>query len=397
MKYCANCGNQLDDNAKFCPMCGSKQPGSIQNIIIDEENTTDDSIPVKDKKTISVGKIALIITGIIVSLVSISALAHYTNKNSANKNDNEDVNNNIVDSDTTTEINNEVTSENATSDKDDTDDEENQEIGEMVLVSETTYIGEDYLGYSAEYVYDLNGNNIQTYYATSLSKDYYYYTEEYITYDGNKNMLTSKTYDEDGELVEYYEYSYYDNGEICQIYHSKGADYDYTFYNELGQMYEKDEYESSSSIYDINLYYYDENGNKISSILKDSNMKILWTNEYEYDVNNNLIKESSTYNDCYILYDYDTLNLLCYETKYYGDGELLSSTTYNYDAEGRLIEELVNYTEEKAEYDTTYLYEYDSYGNLVKYIWYDSAGDINEWYEYTYDFLSNVAVSGDEY
>ncbi|HNZ49894.1 MAG TPA: zinc-ribbon domain-containing protein [Bacilli bacterium] len=29
MKYCANCGNQLEDEAAFCPQCGTRQDGKF--------------------------------------------------------------------------------------------------------------------------------------------------------------------------------------------------------------------------------------------------------------------------------------------------------------------------------------------------------------------------------
>lgn len=29
MKFCANCGNQLEDNAAFCPGCGTQQPAPV--------------------------------------------------------------------------------------------------------------------------------------------------------------------------------------------------------------------------------------------------------------------------------------------------------------------------------------------------------------------------------
>ena len=37
MKYCANCGNQLDDNSKFCPLCGSRQPELVKYVSNDNK------------------------------------------------------------------------------------------------------------------------------------------------------------------------------------------------------------------------------------------------------------------------------------------------------------------------------------------------------------------------
>ncbi|ARN93417.1 zinc-ribbon domain-containing protein [Levilactobacillus brevis] len=33
MKYCSNCGHQLDDGAKFCPACGSSISGSKDEVV----------------------------------------------------------------------------------------------------------------------------------------------------------------------------------------------------------------------------------------------------------------------------------------------------------------------------------------------------------------------------
>ena len=34
MKYCKRCGNELDDNANFCPKCGSKQDETIDAEVV---------------------------------------------------------------------------------------------------------------------------------------------------------------------------------------------------------------------------------------------------------------------------------------------------------------------------------------------------------------------------
>ena len=38
MKYCTNCGEELNDNASYCPKCGSKQESINVNVSNDLKN-----------------------------------------------------------------------------------------------------------------------------------------------------------------------------------------------------------------------------------------------------------------------------------------------------------------------------------------------------------------------
>lgn len=75
MKNCINCGNQLDDNIKFCPICGSKQSYTIIDKGDSEGNLT--PMPEKDnnKKIIIISSIigvaVLIIAAVIICLMFI--------------------------------------------------------------------------------------------------------------------------------------------------------------------------------------------------------------------------------------------------------------------------------------------------------------------------------------
>ena len=404
MKYCANCGNQLDDNIKFCPVCGVKCANC--EIVIDEglkEKTADikkkDFIKGKSKNKKSAREKAEIIIMLVLLFVIGVGVIEVINENNETDKDYAEVE----------EGNNYDVDAKEDEDKDISDVEAEQEIGEMVLVSEAAYVGEDYLISSAEYTYDLNGNNIQiswvSAYASTTSSGYRY-CDEYMTYDTAGNILTSEEYEEDGELSECYEYTYYENGELCEIYHYLSeSQYDYTFYNEAGQIYEKDSYSTGwgdSLNMDYTMYYYDEYDNLTEETCIDSDdgdIVYSYEYEYEYDENGNIIKEK---NDEYgisstILYEYDASNNLISEKKYNSDGELRYTITYTYDTFDRLSEELLDYSGDTGMSDSTCIYEYDSFGNLVKYAWYEEDGTLSEWKEYTYDFLSNVAVSGDEY
>lgn len=42
-KYCNSCGNEIDDNVKFCPMCGAKNEAPIIDVSSDEINVIPDS------------------------------------------------------------------------------------------------------------------------------------------------------------------------------------------------------------------------------------------------------------------------------------------------------------------------------------------------------------------
>ena len=72
MKYCNKCGNQLDDNVKFCMSCGAKQPDKDRSGMtvtqIEEEPTAEKS---DNKKIIWIsaiaGTVAIIIIGVILA------------------------------------------------------------------------------------------------------------------------------------------------------------------------------------------------------------------------------------------------------------------------------------------------------------------------------------------
>ncbi len=415
MKYCAMCGNQLDDNIKFCPVCGSKQPDSIKISIneetaINRENKINDNNISKKKTPISKNKIALIITGIVI-LISIPVLTCFIGRNllgdkDIDNNGDTNISNELGDEINETDKNYvDVEEENnydadakEDEDKDVSDDEVEQEIDEMVLVSEAAYMGKYYT--EMEYTYDSSGNNIQIYCVDAYDSSITNCWNEYMSYDVAGNILISE-YVEDGEVCQYFEYTYYENGILCEIYHYSSSDsqYDYTYYNEVGQKYERDLYSTRGD--QCTMYYYDEHDNLIEETCMDSDdgdILYSYKYEYEYDGNGNIIKEN---NDEYgfsstILYEYDVSDNLVSIVEY-KDGELWYTITYTYDTYNRPIEKLKDCSEDAIDSDSTCIYEYDSYGNLIKKSYYDENGNLEDWYEYTYDFLSNVAVSADEY
>jgi hypothetical protein len=40
MKFCTHCGGQIEDDAKFCPKCGSRQDETIEAEVVDDNRNT---------------------------------------------------------------------------------------------------------------------------------------------------------------------------------------------------------------------------------------------------------------------------------------------------------------------------------------------------------------------
>lgn len=64
MAYCSNCGYQLEENAKFCPACGTKTETSAETLAEQApateipthvESTIETPAPVKASGTLNVG------------------------------------------------------------------------------------------------------------------------------------------------------------------------------------------------------------------------------------------------------------------------------------------------------------------------------------------------------
>ncbi len=188
-------------------------------------------------------------------------------------------------------------------------------------------------GYYYQYEYDDNGNLVKA--TTSYKGDTINYTE--ITqkeYDAEGKLIKSETIDEQGNLVRYHSYEYWENGNLKQ---SKSEESGYSFY--------------------ISEYW--ENGKKKS-----------------YTLNGDGDSESQTYDEEGKLM----------ERKLYIDGKLDDYMKCRYNTNGDVISIerlLYGSTEYGYTCTDTYEYEYDEKGRVVSKKVYRGTS-LLEWYEYEY-------------
>ena len=71
MKYCVNCGHQVDDDAVFCPNCGKSFDGTVNTYADTTDHTAEfDAKDISDNKVFAMLVYLTGIIGIIVSLLA---------------------------------------------------------------------------------------------------------------------------------------------------------------------------------------------------------------------------------------------------------------------------------------------------------------------------------------
>lgn len=184
--------------------------------------------------------------------------------------------------------------------------------------------------------------------------------------DKGGNTAADMEYNSDGTIYMGYQYQYDETGNKtkCINYATDGSYYEED-YDENEDEIKTTYYGSDGSIersvlYD---YVYDSNGNIIVKNVADSDG---WTNkvEYEYDANGNNTKETT--------YDADGVVMRWYEYEYDVYGNMVRSSNYE------------KYSgEDNPRHAHTCTWEYDSDGNILKYVWYGADGSVN--FEDEYD------------
>ena len=189
--------------------------------------------------------------------------------------------------------------------------------------------------------------------------------------------------------------------EILETEYSEDDKYTYKYsYDDKGNL-TKEEYAADHSTYNyIREYEYDENRNIIKTIRHDDDGDT-YVYEYTYDKNGNVLKSVETYtSDSYsrreiIEYTYDSHNneikresTHSYVSDNYNSTDTTVYVTNNtYNTQGNLIKRVE--FNSFGEVDRTYEYEYDADGNMLKNSCDYSYGDSRKT-EYTYDKSGNI-------
>ncbi|MCD7785520.1 MAG: tetratricopeptide repeat protein [Oscillospiraceae bacterium] len=194
-------------------------------------------------------------------------------------------------------------------------------------------------------------------------------------------------YDEDGNLVNSYEYSqsgmiqvntgkiYYADGTTSTSLHTRE-------YDSNGNLVrENDEYDSFIQEY---IHEYDSNGNRVKTVEVDyypEDYKNTFTTTYEYNSNGDMISrtQTSVYNSGSTYastststyryeYEYDTDGNLLVRIERNADGSYYNKTEYEYDSHGNISKRTYTWGTDSSTttYWVTYDCDYDSDGNVVK-------------------------------
>lgn len=187
---------------------------------------------------------------------------------------------------------------------------------------------------------------------------------ESLDKDGNK--AADMEYNNDGTIYMGYQYQYDESGNKTK-YINHATD---------GSYYEEDYDENGN---EIKTTYYGTGGSIERSVLYD----------YEYDFNGNIIVKNITNSDGWtyrVEYEYDASGNNIKETTYDADGVVMCWYEYEYDVYGNMVRSS-NYEKYSGEDNPRHVYtctwEYDSDGNIRRYVWYRADGSVN--FEDEYD------------
>ena len=370
--FCNKCGNELNDNAAFCPKCGAT---------ISQEN---DSKKEQTEKSMSKKKILFsVIIGIVVVMsISITVfLGMITDKDSSTVSKKEG-NKKTTQKETQKEVQGEI------------EEEAEEEENPMILTKEIFYGEGGTYERTTEYTYDSQGNKIQ-----GIEYDLHGTIRCYEEWDENGNSIKYESYTEDGKVEWGSEYEYDENGRRLREIHynefavNNGYDYEY-IYDEVGNLLSC----VSIPIYESDITYkeeytYDEDGNCVRKIYREILGKSTSVREYEYsyDEQGQITRmKSHEYGDSgsygnEIRYEYDSEGNISLLTEYNMDGSLLSKTEYEYDKKG----ELKKTSKYDGEGNVIRWDEdiYDDEGKIIKSIYYDDGvmAFIDDKTEYIYD------------
>lgn len=235
--------------------------------------------------------------------------------------------------------------------------EYNLKTSDSVLKNITLY---DFKGYILqELLYNENGEVVYKY-VTEKTEDNLTRTMVAYDQDGQLRSTTINKYDENGNQISYHQVS--PTGDILN--QQKRT------YNDRGQnieLFNKDR--NSNIFFKATEYYYREDGQYLKDVSFNPQGKITAINEYEYDVNGNRIalyqaldnkKElvsTSEYNskNQKIKHNRREINFITRDGRV-NFGEGMNMTTYSYDREGNLIEE-VEYKKNEMKKLTRYFYK----------------------------------------
>ena len=255
-----------------------------------------------------------------------------------------------------------------------------------LVESETTYNRDGSIFEWTEYTYDTQGNLLNQK-ASSADGRTLFWLEH--TYDAQGIALKSTNYDSNGSILNWDEYTYDAQGQLLSetTYDSNGSISARRDYDAQGNSISLTFYNSDGSIDRWFEYAYNTEGNILSSAGYNSDGSASGSGtEYIYDVQGNLQSLIIYGGNGSILnreeYTYDAQGNRLSFIYYHADGSIALWFEYTYDEQGKLLRS-TNYNRDG---NTAYWneYVYDAQGELLRDTRYSSGGSAEKWTDYTY-------------
>ena len=144
-------------------------------------------------------------------------------------------------------------------------------------------------------------------------------------------------------------------------------------------------------------FEFDANGNLIKDSKQDVEGTMLTSHVYEYDAAGNCTKKTFVNADGSMgvshIYGFDASGFLVLDTETLPDGSVTQTVGYENDAYGNPVKQLQRDAAGDT-YEVRHEYEYDSFGNITKNTLY-RGGDLNGWLENEYDAKGRLTSEKD--
>lgn len=201
--------------------------------------------------------------------------------------------------------------------------------------------------------------------------------------DSTGNLRRLSSYDGNGALMWYHEYTYNADGTRASV---TSFDADYTQTGHVDIEYDENGREKVSFWYYVDdgtvdraEYEYDASGNCIRDVIYgESDILEIFT--YEYDTQGNIISYIRVDGQGILIesavYEYNDLGQNIKENRYDPDGELSGYFTTEYDDDGQVSR--YTYYDPDGGIVWTDIYKYDSQGNYIGYEEYDGDGNLTQ-------------------
>lgn len=382
MKFCPECGFELQDSDLFCCKCGNKSEvaektdGSAEAFIklttpvpsTDEQDQPEVHPPKGKKKlplTVILVAVIILLTGVIaltvLEMTGVINIIDGVGKDNADNFTYEpttDENGSIISGTQRVWIPTKTVSRDGGYDVWLFDD--NYNLSKVIC-----YDADGTEEFRREYTYDSKGNML-----TNRAYEYGIESElQVYTYDSDGNRL-NEVYTVDGEEHSRYEYTYDSTGKLitkmCYDRGKEDAMIKHT-YDSNGNLIVQESFYYMETTYSRSEYTYDSKGNMLSKII------------YE---NGGIGEDEETHR---FVYAYNSDGNILKETIYIY-GKEISYTEYSYDSAGKQLSAI---TYSNGEEFGRYEYTYDSNGNILTEIQYESGIEI-ERTECRYDSDNNM-------